>query len=117
MPIRNENIPVWIYWLSSPYRHFSQAAAFSRRTGATMIETKDPSLPREIRRRAIRKRAEHTTPQIEPLALTIPDACRLSGLGRTLMREIIAEGKLASVKVRNRRLVLFSSLKAFLEAA
>jgi hypothetical protein len=63
------------------------------------------------------KRSERTSPVLEPLAVTVPDAGKLSGLGKSMINELIAKQRLASVKVGNRRLVLLRSLKALLEAA
>ena len=57
------------------------------------------------------------TPVLEPLAVTVSDAGKLSGLGKSMINELIAKQRLASVKVGNRRLVLLPSLKALLEAA
>jgi excisionase family DNA binding protein len=51
----------------------------------------------------------------EPLSVTIPTALRLSGIGRTKLYSLIAEGKLASSTVGRRRLVSYASLKALLD--
>lgn len=50
--------------------------------------------------------------QIEPLTVTVPDALRYSGLGRTKLYEMIANHEIASVLVGTRRLIIFASLKA-----
>jgi excisionase family DNA binding protein len=41
----------------------------------------------------------------EPLAFSVNDFCTLVSLGRTTVYGLIADGKLASVKVGNRRLI------------
>ncbi len=41
----------------------------------------------------------------EPLAYRVNEFCRVVGLGRTTVYALIAEGKLATVKVGNRRLI------------
>jgi excisionase family DNA binding protein len=41
----------------------------------------------------------------EPLAYRVNDFCRVSGLGRTTVYSLIAEGKLAAIKIGGRRLI------------
>ena len=55
----------------------------------------------------------HDSP-IEPLAVTVPVALRLSGLGRTKLYELIAAKKLESTTIGTRRLINYASLKALL---
>lgn len=50
-----------------------------------------------------------------PITLTVSEALRLSGLGRTTLYGLIAEGKLASSTVGRRRLISYASLKALLD--
>ena len=50
--------------------------------------------------------------QPDPITVTITTAQRLSGLGRTKLYELIAQGKLSAPKVGRRRLISFASLKA-----
>ena len=52
----------------------------------------------------------------EPLAYTIKDACRVSGLGRTLIYEAIGAGKLAKTKIGTRTLIMRADLLKFLES-
>jgi excisionase family DNA binding protein len=51
---------------------------------------------------------------LDPIAITVPTALRLSGLGRTKLYELIASKKIRSVRVGARRLIDFASLKEFL---
>ena len=51
---------------------------------------------------------------IQPLAVTVADACRLSGLGTTTIYELIKEQRLRTVTVGRRRLVIFASLELLL---
>lgn len=51
------------------------------------------------------------------VTVTIPEACRISGLGRSFLYELMANDKLRSVKVGNRRLIHVDSLRALLNAA
>lgn len=46
--------------------------------------------------------------------IDIPDAERLTGLGRTYFYKLMGEGKLRSVKIGKRRLILRASLMALL---
>jgi len=50
-------------------------------------------------------------PQIEPLAATISEACRLSGLGRSSIYVLLNTGRLKSVRFGKRRLVVLASLR------
>lgn len=56
-------------------------------------------------------------PILKPIAVSILEACRISGLGRTSIYELIREGRLASLTLKGRRLVLVASLEALLAAA
>jgi excisionase family DNA binding protein len=53
-------------------------------------------------------------PQTDPIAVTIPNALRLSGLGRTKLYELIAKREIQTARVGSRRLVLVESLRRFL---
>jgi excisionase family DNA binding protein len=55
-----------------------------------------------------------TDTPIEPIAVRIQTALKLSGLGRTKLYELIASKQIRSVRVGARRLIDFASLKAFL---
>jgi len=50
------------------------------------------------------------------LALRIPDAVTVSGLGQTTLYEAMQSGALAFVKVGARRLIMREDLEAFLAA-
>jgi len=49
-----------------------------------------------------------------PISVSVRTAVRLSGLGRTRLYEAIGRGEIASVRIGRRRLVLFDSLRRFL---
>lgn len=51
----------------------------------------------------------------EPLAYRVNDASRISGLGRTTLYKLHAEGKLAMIKVAGRTLIPAESLRALLQ--
>ena len=51
---------------------------------------------------------------IDPVTVTIQAAIKLSGIGRTKLYELISRGEITTRRVGTRRLVNFSSLKAFL---
>jgi excisionase family DNA binding protein len=51
----------------------------------------------------------------EPLAYRVDEFCRVVGLGRTTVYALIAQGKLASVKIGNRRLIPRAAALALLE--
>jgi len=54
---------------------------------------------------------------IEPLFVTVATAKRLTGLGATLIYEMIACGALESFKVGNRRLIKYESLRKLASTA
>ncbi|HZS85297.1 MAG TPA: helix-turn-helix domain-containing protein [Stellaceae bacterium] len=56
-----------------------------------------------------------TLPFRERISCTITEACAATGIGRTKLYEAIADGRLASTKVDNRRLVLVPSLLRLIE--
>ncbi|AQR74203.1 hypothetical protein BXU08_11560 [Sphingomonas sp. LM7] len=49
------------------------------------------------------------------ISVRIPEACRMIGIGRSKFYELIAAGDIETIKVGVRRLVLLSSLTAFVE--
>lgn len=56
---------------------------------------------------------EHET-SVDPLAVRVDVACRLTGLGRTTIYELLKSGKLRSVKVGRARLIDKASVRALL---
>ena len=50
----------------------------------------------------------------KPITVTIPTTRQISGLGNTTVWKLIAEKKLATVRVGKRRLVLYDSLERLL---
>jgi excisionase family DNA binding protein len=57
------------------------------------------------------KRREPT----KPLAYSVTDAASASGLGRSTLYDLMAQGQLDYVKVRARRLITRKALEALLE--
>jgi excisionase family DNA binding protein len=53
-------------------------------------------------------------PPIAPLAVTINDAVRFSGIGRTRLYKAIGDRELTPVKVGKRTLILFDDLQTWL---
>lgn len=54
------------------------------------------------------------SPQAEVLALTVPEARRVSGMGRTALYEALARGEIEAVKRGTRTLILTDSLRSYL---
>ena len=50
------------------------------------------------------RRTRRETPK--PISTTVDEACRITGLGRTKIYELIGEGKLRTKTIGRRRLVL-----------
>ena len=49
-----------------------------------------------------------------PISVTIPEACNMSGLGKTKIYELIHSGALVSAVIAGRRLVRYDSLDRLL---
>lgn len=49
---------------------------------------------------------------LKPITITISEALRVSGLGRTKLYELIGSGTLKTITVGRRRLVVYASLEA-----
>ena len=63
-------------------------------------------------------RQEESCPQvqtIEPLAVRIPEACRMIGIGRSKLYELIADGTIEIVKIGSVTVIPVSQLKALVE--
>lgn len=55
------------------------------------------------------------SPMIEPLAVRIPEACRMIGIGRSKLYELIADGTIEIVKIGSVTVIPVSQLKALVE--
>lgn len=53
----------------------------------------------------------------EPLAYRVDEFCAAAGLGKTTVYSLIAEGKLASIKIGKRRLIPREAARALIEEA
>jgi len=51
----------------------------------------------------------------KPLAVSVEDASRLTSLGRSTVAELISQGKLKTVAIGRRRVVLYASIEALLQ--
>jgi len=60
-------------------------------------------------------RAPHTTatarPPVEPIAVAIPEAARLAGIGRSTVYPAIMRGEIESAVIGRRRVVILASLR------
>jgi hypothetical protein len=52
----------------------------------------------------------------DPISIDIPTACRMSGLSRSFLYEVLAAGHVISVRAGRRRLVLVDSLRSWLQS-
>ena len=52
-----------------------------------------------------------------PLAVRVSDATRLTGIGKTKLFELIADGTLETTNVGRRRLILYRSLEQLIEGS
>jgi len=52
--------------------------------------------------------------EIKPLAVPVKSACRLVGVGNTSMWALIKAGRVKTVNIGRRRLVIYASLEALL---
>jgi excisionase family DNA binding protein len=53
--------------------------------------------------------------QFQPIAVRVKEACRLTGIGRSKLYELIADGHIAIVKVGAMTLVPLESLRGLIE--
>jgi excisionase family DNA binding protein len=53
--------------------------------------------------------------KLEPLAVDIREACRLTGLGRSKLYELLTADEIPSVKIGKRRVIPVASLRKFIE--
>ncbi|MEP0390752.1 MAG: helix-turn-helix domain-containing protein [Erythrobacter sp.] len=56
-----------------------------------------------------------TSPNPEPLAYSVADACRVSSIGRTRLYSLIKEGRLEARKIGKRTLIPAASLRALID--
>jgi len=54
-------------------------------------------------------------PMMEPLAVRIPEACRMIGIGRSKLYELIADGTIEVVKIGSATVIPVSQLKALVK--
>lgn len=52
---------------------------------------------------------------MDAIALRIPDACRMAGLSRSKLYDLMAKGELRAVKAGGRRLILKADLEGYFE--
>ena len=57
----------------------------------------------------------NTSPDFEPLAYSVADACRVSSIGRTRLYQLINEGRLEAKKIGKRTLIPAASLRALID--
>ncbi len=48
---------------------------------------------------------------IKPIALSVADTLRTLSIGKTLLYELLAEGRLKKVKIKSKTLILYSSIE------
>lgn len=80
----------------------------SRRVPGQPNDAAQLDLPFGIRRMAAPR-------AIEPLTVTVADALRITGIGRTKLYELIGTGDLATAKIGRRTLVMVDSLRALID--
>lgn len=71
-----------------------------------------PKLPRDLPRVALHE--AHDPPAAPVLAVSVSEAVRVSGVGRTSIYEAIGDGRVEAVKCGSKTLVLMESLRAFI---
>jgi excisionase family DNA binding protein len=50
----------------------------------------------------------------KPLAVPVKTACKLVGVGNTMMWALIKDGRVQTIRIGRRRLVIYASLEALL---
>lgn len=59
---------------------------------------------------AAEQKMRRMAPQVAPITVRIPEACRMIGIGRSKMYELIQEGRIETVKLGTSTLVVVESL-------
>lgn len=59
---------------------------------------------------------DHRGTSPEPISVRIPEACRLTGLSRSRLYELMKSGDIEFVKVGSSTLILLESLRSFIHA-
>ena len=62
------------------------------------------------------KRGSVIGTRVEPLSVTIPDACTMTGLGRSKLYELLASGEIRSGKAGRRRLIPVDALREWVDS-
>ena len=62
------------------------------------------------------ERGQPSTP-IEPIAVRLPEATRLTGIGRSKLYELIASGDIETAKIGTCTLITVASLRQLIEKA
>lgn len=52
---------------------------------------------------------------MEPLTITVNDACKVLGLGRSKIYDLIAKGRLETLKIDKRTLIKTASIRALVD--
>lgn len=60
---------------------------------------------------------EHSGNDLEPISVRIPEACRLTGIGRSKLYQLIGSGDLETVKIGAMTLVPLNGLRDLIERA
>ncbi len=50
-------------------------------------------------------------PELEPITVTISEFVRLSGIGRSVVYEMLADGRLEGIKLGAKRLIVLASYR------
>jgi len=72
---------------------------------------------KDERRGRLAKIGHNSGPSLDPLAVTVAEAQRITGLGLTTIWALIAKKELGSVLIGRRKLILFASLQHLLTPA
>ena len=70
--------------------------------------------PSQDERKAGASAVRHAKPLADPITVGIAEAQRLSGLSKSKIYGLINEGRLKSIHIDRRQMVIFQSLKALL---
>lgn len=54
---------------------------------------------------------------MEPIALTIAEAIKVSGLGKSTLYEMLSDGRIEGRKIGRKRLILTRSLRSLIEGS
>ena len=95
--------------------HRRQGYQLDNDSDSDLLDDVEVDLLRDIGRQAMLEGGGESRDRDPALLLSVEDAARLLGVGRTTLFALIADGRIQTVRLGRRRLVVRSGLERFVE--